>query len=689
MLLITRRFGACLRLKCLFALAVLLAASRSPALSSPDQGAVVPVFDATHFHEPRSLDGTWLVHAGDDPGFARPEFDDTDWIRFDPKESLISIFPQHHPEIFWYRLHVKVDPSQTGLALTEWNLSRAFEVYVNGERLMDSGRFTPFVPYTMAARVMKPVPDRMVRTGVLVIALRVHISANEWGVGQNPGYYAYNLTLGQQSTMYRDNWLSIIGEHCLHWLDNLLLVLVGLVALVLFASQRRQTEYLWIFAIGALTLAQSILPVMTTFENVPFLYEVLGSVTRLVSPYIWVSFYFSFVHERIGWKWKTVLIGAGLVNFAGGIANQLTATSSPLLLIGNLPYIILLSVVVPVVLTNHFRRGNREAGILLVPVILFSLYIYAEVAFGTMFQFAASRQLALQGLKLIDAYPAGPFSISLDDVAGILSTFALAIILLLRSTRMSRRQAQLETELEAAQQVQQVLVPEQIEAVPGFVVDTVYQPAQQVGGDFFQILPTADGGILLVLGDVAGKGLPAAMLVSVIVGAIRGVVEYTSEPAELLANLNERLVGRSSGGFSTALVARIDPGGSITIANAGHLSPYLDGRELVLPGALPLGIMAGATYDVTEAFLAPGSRLTFYSDGVAEAQNAKGALFGFERSRELSTMPARVIVEAALNFGQQDDITVVTIERTAEPTDRAGVWVSSAQAPFPFAEDVK
>jgi phosphoserine phosphatase RsbU/P len=128
----------------------------------------------------------------------------------------------------------------------------------------------------------------------------------------------------------------------------------------------------------------------------------------------------------------------------------------------------------------------------------------------------------------------------------------------------------------------------------GFSVDSAYQPAQQVGGDFFQVLPAPEGGLLLVVGDVAGKGLPAAMLVSVLVGAIRGVAEYTSEPAELLANLNERLVGRAGGGFSTALVAHISAEGAVTVANAGHLSPYLDGREVELPGALPLGVKSGA-----------------------------------------------------------------------------------------------
>jgi serine phosphatase RsbU (regulator of sigma subunit) len=141
------------------------------------------------------------------------------------------------------------------------------------------------------------------------------------------------------------------------------------------------------------------------------------------------------------------------------------------------------------------------------------------------------------------------------------------------------------------------------------------------------------------------------------------VADYTTDPAELLANLNERLVGRAGGGFSTALVALIAADGRVTIANAGHLSPYLDGREVELPGALPLGVVSVAVYETTHFYLAPGSRLTFYSDGVVEAQSANGELFGFERGREHSNGSAAAIVEAAMRFGQQDDITVVTIER--------------------------
>ena len=106
----------------------------------------------------------WLVQAGDDPAYASPDFDDSHWTLFDPSGSIASLLP-HHPEVVWYRLHVKVDPTQTGLALSEMKLSRAFEIYVNGERLMASGQVVPFVPYTSDARVLARIPDRAAGVG--------------------------------------------------------------------------------------------------------------------------------------------------------------------------------------------------------------------------------------------------------------------------------------------------------------------------------------------------------------------------------------------------------------------------------------------------------------------------------------------------------------------------------------------
>jgi hypothetical protein len=327
------------------------------------------------------------------------------------------------------------------------------------------------------------------------------------------------------------------------------------------------------------------------------------------------------------------------------------------------PLVVLIAGVVPALLIVHWRKGNREAGILLIPCVLQSLALYTQIILFFLAQIPAMVPKVDRIGVFLFQHPAGPFQLNLYQFTELFYLLSLAIIMVLRSTQVSRQQALLEGEMAAAREVQQVILPDEIETVAGFSVESAYQPAQQVGGDFFQVLPAPEGGLLLVVGDVAGKGLPAAMLVSVLVGAIRGVAEFTCEPAELLANLNDRLVGRAGGSFSTALVAHITATGLVSVANAGHLSPYLDGREIELHGALPLGVKSGAQYETTHFHLAPGNRLTFYSDGVVEAQNAEGELFGFERGRAISTNPAAMIVEAAKEFGQSDDITVVAITR--------------------------
>jgi hypothetical protein len=664
---ISRRALLAWRINSLGAHCLLLAALLC-GLAAP--GVQAQVLDASRLAQPVPLDGVWLVHAGDDPAWAQPAFDDSRWTPFDPHNHIGTIYGVTRPPIIWYRMRVKVSPDQAGLALREQSIARAAEVYVNGERLIAVGSVDPFVPYTWNANVVRPIPGRMLAGGSLVIALRVHFSPNEW-TSTAPGYTPGNLVLGQQETLYRYDWLEIVGQHSMTWLDHLLTIALGVVALVLFAAQRRQTEYLWIAALGLLTLAEFVEPFLAVFYNLPLHWEALYDSLRVFTPYIWISLYFSFVGQRIGWRWRAILVFAGVMNAFSGIQGIYLAVPVAAQFLSNLPFIILLSVVIPFVLARHWFRGNREAGILLVPAVLFSLYIYAEIGFDLLYQIPGRQAVALHALNLIDRYPAGPFSISLDNLSSILCTLSLAIIMLLRSTHMSRRQAILEGELAAAQQVQQVLLPEHTEAVPGFTVETVYQPAQQVGGDFFQILPAGDGGLLMVVGDVAGKGLPAAMLVSVLVGAIRSAAHYTEDPAELLANLNDRLVGRAGDGFTTALAAHIAADGRVTAANAGHLSPYLDGAEVELPGALPLGVLSGARYEASRFVLAPGSRLTFYSDGVVEAQSTDGSLFGFDRARELSTASAAEIALAAQQFGQEDDITVVTIERSARVASAA------------------
>jgi serine phosphatase RsbU (regulator of sigma subunit) len=131
----------------------------------------------------------------------------------------------------------------------------------------------------------------------------------------------------------------------------------------------------------------------------------------------------------------------------------------------------------------------------------------------------------------------------------------------------------------------------------------------------------------------------------------------------MMAAMNQRLIGRSHGGFTTCLVLRADPDGTLTIANAGHIPPYLAGRELVCEAGLPLGIVWSPSYEETTFQIAVGEQLTLVTDGVVEAREASGELLGFERTAALSVASADAVAEAAQGFGQDDDITVLTLTR--------------------------
>jgi serine phosphatase RsbU (regulator of sigma subunit) len=219
-------------------------------------------------------------------------------------------------------------------------------------------------------------------------------------------------------------------------------------------------------------------------------------------------------------------------------------------------------------------------------------------------------------------------------------------------------------DLEQAQQLQQrVLVPERIDS-RFFTVETEYRPAQTVGGDFFQTLTRPDGSLLVVIGDVSGKGVSAAMLVAVLVGAIRNQAEYSFDPAAMLTMLNRRLLGRSGGHFATCLAAEILTDGTMSIANAGHLPPYRNGKEMELEGSLPLGLSSEAVSAALTFTLDPGDHITFLTDGVVEAMNSANELFGFARAQQISSQPAVSVAQQAQAFGQNDDITVLAVEFT-------------------------
>ena len=219
--------------------------------------------------------------------------------------------------------------------------------------------------------------------------------------------------------------------------------------------------------------------------------------------------------------------------------------------------------------------------------------------------------------------------------------------------------AEMRGELSAARQVQHLLIPDKMLVAPGVTVSSAFLPAHEVGGDFYLCRALANGSQRVLLGDVSGKGVAAALTSALLLGAADRCDDL--RPAAVLKELNAALRNSGIEGFTTCLCADLSSSGILLIANAGQLPPYRNGQEIEIPVGLPLGVDAPPEYIESSLQLAPGDKLTFLSDGVVEARNAVGELFGFERTRQLSSRAAQQIADAAVQFGQQDDITVLTL----------------------------
>ena len=247
------------------------------------------------------------------------------------------------------------------------------------------------------------------------------------------------------------------------------------------------------------------------------------------------------------------------------------------------------------------------------------------------------------------------------EAVAILSLIIALLSLLFREQQQTARErAILAGEMQAAQQVQSMLAPAVLDTMPGMRIEVAFHPIGEVGGDFYscRILPGNRQRILL--GDVSGKGAAAAMTAAVLIGAAQR--RDDESPAALLAHLNHVLADMRIGGFATCLCAELSAGGALTLANAGHLPPYCNGEEIPLESGLPLGITPEAACSETTLTLAPGEAVTFLSDGVVEARDVHGQLFGFDRTRQISHQSADAIARAAQQFGQEDDITVLTLK---------------------------
>jgi hypothetical protein len=656
------------------------------AQGAPASSVAAPVTQVVLGNSTFSLTGPWKFHIGDNMAWAQPGFDDSAWGTmdltpppgsYDPTFGSSGYVPgwtargyKGHSGYAWYRLRVNIQDGQSALSLKmPDNFDDAYQVYVNGQFVGEFGRFKAqgVTAYASQPRAFPlPAVAAATRGGPATVAIRMWMAPYTALVNQDAGGLHGSPVLGQAGAiagLLQLDWDAIDRLQYVVFAEMAINLLVLAIAFGLFWLDRSEPAYLWLGVLSAVSFVADILITISnyaTWIDGKLDYLLGDAVVTPVLIGVGVSF----------WAYWFRLEGmARLHRMVWGLAVLLAASTAMLraplygsvvpvhAIIWLAPLTVMLKLLLGVVLIWVAVRGIRKdktEGWLVLPVLVLSVLGRYQ---GELLVLHVPSEFFLFGIP-----------IGYDEIGYILSLLIIAVLLLRRFLHAQREREQWRLEIEQARQVQQMLIPEALPVVPGFTLESEYRPAQQVGGDFFQIIEGEDDSILIVLGDVSGKGLKAAMLVSLIVGTIRTLAKFTRDPMEVLRGLNERLCGRMQGHFATCMVAHIASDGETTIANAGHLPPYLNGKEVAIAGSLPLGMIEAAEFEQMRITLQPGDRITMMTDGIVEAQNEKKELFGFSRTNELMRQDksAIEIAEIAQKFGQEDDITVLSVARAID-----------------------
>lgn len=628
------------------------------------------------YHGGLTLTGPWRFQAGDDPRWADPAFDDSAWtpITLDKPLSDQGIDP-YYTGYAWYRL--RIDPRQLPLLigsppldlLVSGRSAAQLAVYINGvECFRTRGLTDP--PHSYQSPPFA-VPLSCANTaGPVVLAIRTW-AGTDVQLSRGP---LQSVEIGHSddiadrlAQVSSRNW----DQHLIAGLIvSLLFLSVALLGAVLFLAQRHHSEYLWMALLCLSVTANGAVPLLFGLAILPL---TAFSILNLFTGRIFMAVTLEFVLRFTGGRHRNVVralqVSVLLLPFVSLVGlefiYEVLSLSAQVAFCGLVCFL----------LYRSWRRGSLEAAVMLLPFFLAATASSAD----TFLDYAAQKQWVSEQLASHRFY-LGSIAFTTSILAFTVFLASLIAVILYRFVRVSQDEQRSEAEIAAARSVQSLLIPTVLPSHRNFVLESAYLPINGVGGDFFQVIPLKDDSLLIVVGDVSGKGLQAAMSSSTLVGALRN--ELSHDPATILDHLNHVLLGAvaspgalpgldSAPAFATCLCARIYPDGHIVIANAGHLSPYRDGREMELEPNLPLGVIAASEYKNLNFDLSPGDRLVFLSDGVVEAANAQGELFGFERTQQVSHESARYIAQTAKHFGQTDDITVVSLYFAARTTSRS------------------
>jgi phosphoserine phosphatase RsbU/P len=617
--------------------------------------------DASAAGEPVKLTALWRFHAGDDLAWAAPGFDDSQWTLTPPDKD-----PQRGSTADirwgWYRIRVKLPATHEPLALSlGWWES---EIYADGRLIGTIGtpRSNPRSTYGDSVYVF-PLPEDL-NGRTITLAVR---TPQMWADPGGLSGLGYEPSIGPARIQWQrreaESNRALIGRTPEFFTDVLSLCL-GMFSLGLFLLDRRAKEYGWAALCYLLGPVNHV--VVTYLEFHHGSYSVLNSfsdTSGTIGIFAVAMFFWAFIGTPRGALFKLAMLANALCLMIALVeVNNLLVPSlgdRRNFLLGNVICGALTAIVLICILARlgiSAVRGNRNAQLLLIPaVFLWSIGMLRFLSYTFSSVGWMKTSWSFNALQL------GQVTVGWADIFNWLSYVSMGLILVLRFAASARREQRLSSEMETARRVQEQLVPVELPATDHFHFEAAYRPASEVGGDLYQVYPRADGSVMVLMGDVSGHGLKAAMLGTLLVGSAGTLAQEELTPAQMLARLNRRLTGHTDGGFVTCLCCLIDADGRLTLSNAGHLAPYRNGEEVSCGSGLPLGLVSGAEYDETATQLDDGDTVTFLSDGVVEARNAEGELFGFERARAVSAQRACAIADQAAAFGQEDDISVLRL----------------------------
>ena len=609
----------------------------------------------------------WRFSGGDDPRWADPAFDDSAWKLLQPRTPWADQHLATVDYLAWVRFRLRLPAGMPALELLMPRFNKAYQIFADGQLAGQAGTLSPDKPvmvsqtpriFSLPLNRARPIPGS--ETKEVVVAIRMWqdpklVRIVSKAVSGNV-YAGSPAAVESMFTLMKARTLLAFGND---YTQLIISLIVGVASLLLFLLTRRGF-YAWFTASMLLGTLELPLHLVSQHFSWGYIASIYGyAVLDFLSVATYVLFVLAALNMR---RWRLlaamilllVLAELGPVAFILGLISQLSADAI-YFFASTIPDLVVLFFLV-----RGWRNRIPYARLLIFPFALGAVIGTS----GSLGHFLVSLDVPHASLLLtanVEILNA-PFAVSLLDIGNAVNNLALLAVLVYQFAQSSREEQRLKSALRTAHDIQQSLVPVDIPTLGGLHTEIVYLAAEEVGGDFCQVLPRPDSSILVVIGDVSGKGLQAAMVGTLVVGALRSMADEEIGPAETLSRLNNVLLRTPNRGFVTCLCMIITGTGKVMLANAGHLSPYLDGAEVTTVSELPLGCVPGIKYDQTTFHLPAAGRLTLLSDGVVEARSASGELYGFERTKKISSLLAREIATEANRFGQEDDITVITLD---------------------------